>query len=138
MRTLFICLAISFSHSITAQKADTLITPTGLRYIVLTEGSGPRPAAGQKVTVMYTGMFMNGSVFEESPEPFKYTLGDSGIIAGWNEGLLFMPEGSKFRFLIPARWAYGDKGARNPQNPDQYDIPPGTDLMFDIDLLKVR
>jgi FKBP-type peptidyl-prolyl cis-trans isomerase len=138
MRQICFALLLSLPVFAHAQTGDTVITPTGLRYIVLYEGSGVRPNAGQKVTVMYVGMFMDGKVFDESVEPFKYVLGDKGIIPGWNEGLLFMPEGSKFRFIIPAQWAYGDKGVRNADNPNQYDIPPGADLMFDIDLLRVR
>jgi FKBP-type peptidyl-prolyl cis-trans isomerase len=138
MRTLLFLSAFFITLSVSGQSGDTIITPTGLRYIVLRDGAGARPVAGNKVTVMYKGMFMDGKQFEASDVPFKYKLGDPGIIPGWNEGLLFMPAGALFRFLIPARYAYGDKGARNPNNPNLYDIPPGTDLMFDIELLKVK
>ena len=54
----------------------------------------------------------------------------SQVIAGWTEVLQLMKEGAKYRAYIPADLAYGDR--------DIGEIPPGSTLIFDIELIKVK
>lgn len=112
------------------EKAQT--TASGLKYIVITEGTGAQPIATSNVKVHYTGTFLDGKVFDSSVqrgEPIDFALNQ--VIRGWTEGVQLMKEGAKYRFYIPYNLAYGEQGAGGV-------IPPKTDLIFEVELLKIN
>ena len=93
-------------------KPGVITTPSGLQYIVLKEGTGPKPVATDKVKVHYHGTLIDGTVFDSSVqrgEPIE--LGVSNVIAGWVEALQMMPVGSKWKLFIPSNLGYGDNDA---------------------------
>lgn len=107
-------------------------TQSGLKYVIVTPGNGPQPNASQAVTVHYTGMLLDGTVFDSSVdrgEPATFPL--SRVIPGWTEGLQYMKEGSTAVFYIPSALAYGERGAGAM-------IPPNAPLIFWVQLLKVN
>ena len=113
------------------QKAGVSETPTGLQYEVIQNAAGRKPSRSSKVRVHYTGTLLNGQVFDSSVqrgEPAEFGL--SQVIPGWTEGLQLMSEGAKYRFFIPARLAYGERGAPGA-------IPPNAALIFEVELLKI-
>lgn len=114
-----------------AKKEGVVTLPSGLQYKVLTEGSGKKPKATDKVKCHYEGMLIDGTLFDSSiqrGEPATFPL--NGVIAGWTEGLQLMTEGSKYRLFIPYNLGYGERGAGAS-------IPPYAALVFDVELIEV-
>ena len=109
-------------------------TASGLKYEDVTEGTGAAAKAGDKVQVHYTGWLTDGTKFDSSKDrgkPFSFKLGAGQVIKGWDEGVAGMKPGGKRKLVIPAALGYGQKGAAGV-------IPPGAELTFEVELLKVR
>ena len=114
-----------------AEKPGVVVLPSGLQYTVITEGTGAKPKATDRVKCHYEGTLTNGQVFDSSyrrGEPAVFPL--NGVIAGWTEGVQLMAEGAKYRFFIPYHLAYGERGAGQA-------IPPYAALVFDVELIEV-
>jgi peptidylprolyl isomerase len=116
-----------------AEKLKFKITPSGLQYADMKEGTGNFPQEGQTVVTHYTGTLTDGTVFDSSKkrgEPLPFTLGTPNIIKSWNEAVATMKPGGKRVIVSPAALAYGE-GGRGP-------IPPNATLVFEIELLEAR
>ena len=114
-----------------AEKPGVVVLPSGLQYTVITEGTGNKPKATDRVKCHYEGTLTNGQVFDSSyrrGEPAVFPL--NGVIAGWTEGVQLMAEGAKYRFFIPYHLAYGERGAGQS-------IPPYAALVFDVELIEI-
>ena len=112
-------------------KSGVVTTASGLQYIVLKEGTGPKPLATDKVKCDYEGKLIDGTVFDSSVKqgkPIEFAV--NGVIKGWTEALQLMNTGSKYRLFIPSDLAYGDQ----QMGPD---IKPGSTLIFDVDLIEI-
>ncbi len=112
-------------------KEGVKTTSSGLQYQVLKLGNGQKPKATDKVKVHYTGRTIDGKVFDSSVErgtPAEFPL--NGVIKGWTEGVQLMPVGSKFKFFIPYKLAYGERGAGKR-------IAPFSTLIFEVELLDI-
>lgn len=108
------------------------VTPSGLRYIVISEGTGAKPVATSNVKVHYTGTLLDGNIFDSSVKrgtPIDFGLNQ--VIPGWTEGVQLMKEGSKYKFYIPYQLAYGERGYPGA-------IPPKSDLIFEVELIKIN
>jgi FKBP-type peptidyl-prolyl cis-trans isomerase len=133
----------AFANYLETNKVTAKPTATGLYYIEITKGKGPKPAKGSKVKVNYTGRLFDGSVFDTSDEavakqagvyderrtyePIEFPLGQGQVIPGWDEGISLMSAGAKGQLLIPSAIGYGEQGA----GP----IPPYSPLVFDVELV---
>jgi peptidylprolyl isomerase len=116
-----------------ASGKDTLITPSGLKYIVFVPGTGDLIKPDNLVTVDYSGYFTDGKLFDSSvkrEEPLKFPVGAGFVIDGWDEAIQLMRLESKFQLIVPARLAYGEAGSLP-------EIPANADLIFDIEVLDV-
>jgi len=114
-----------------AKEQGAVKTASGLVYIPLKEGTGPSPAASDKVKVNYRGQLTDGKVFDASERhggPASFPL--NGVIPCWTEGVQKMKVGGKARLVCPPAIAYGDRGAGA-------DIPPGATLDFEVELLEI-
>jgi len=106
--------------------------PSGLQYKIVTQGTGAKPTATDKVTVHYHGTLIDGTVFDSSVErrqPIEMTV--SQVIQGWIEALQLMPVGSKWILYIPSELAYGENPPRGP-------IEPNSTLIFEVELLSIN
>ncbi|MCC6609474.1 MAG: FKBP-type peptidyl-prolyl cis-trans isomerase [Burkholderiales bacterium] len=106
-------------------------TASGLIIEELTVGEGATAAAGQRVTVHYTGWLTDGRKFDSSKdrdEPFVFPLGGRRVIAGWDEGVQGMRVGGVRKLTIPPELGYGARGAGGV-------IPPNATLVFEVELL---
>ena len=109
-------------------------TPSGLIIDDVVVGDGAVAAAGQSVTVHYTGWLTDGRKFDSSKDrndPFVFPLGRGHVIRGWDEGVQGMKVGGKRKLTIPPGLGYGARGAGGV-------IPPNATLVFEVELLGVR
>ena len=112
--------------------ASVVTTLSGLKFEILSAGTGETAAAGDTVLVHYTGTLEDGTVFDSSisrGEPAEFTL--NGVVPCWNEALQKMKKGEKSQIVCPSAVAYGDSGS--PPT-----IPPGATLSFEVELLDFR
>lgn len=103
-------------------------TASGLRVETLSPGSGPRPRTGDAVLVTYEGRLTDGTMFDSSTTPVPMTVGE--LVPGFNEGLMLMNKGGRYRLHIPAALAYGAEGIGGV-------VPPNADLIFDVGLVDI-
>jgi peptidylprolyl isomerase len=130
----------SGAQSPKAENADSAATKAkedtargGLKIEDLKEGAGDPVKKGDRVSVHYTGWLTNGTKFDSSLDrnsPFDVTVGVGQVIKGWDMGLVGMKAGGKRKLTIPPELAYGSRGAGS--------IPPNSELIFEIELLKIR
>ena len=109
-------------------------TAAGLEFILVEEGNGIKAAAGNTVSVHYSGYLEDGTMFDSSvkrDQPFSFTLGMGRVIKGWDEGVAMMKIGDKVQLIIPSSLGYGANGAGGV-------IPPNATLVFDVELLEVK
>ncbi len=112
-------------------RAGVVETASGLQYEVLRAGAGAKPSADQTVEVHYHGTLVDGTVFDSSVQRGEtVSFPVTGVIPGWVEALQLMQVGAKWRLFIPANLAYGDRGT----GP----IPPGSTLIFDVELVAIK
>ena len=110
-------------------------TDDGLQYWDIRVGNGETAKEGNRVRVHYTGWLANGKKFDSSVDagqPFDFTLGNSEVIKGWEEGVTGMRVNGKRQLRIPPALAYGEKGTEDGS------IPPNATLIFDVQLLAVQ
>ena len=118
---IFICIFSSKSFSNEVQIINEII------------GSGLEVKNHSKVSVHYIGKLEDNTVFDSSYDRgqlFDFQIGVRQVILGWETGLLGMKEGGKRTIFIPYELAYGESGAGNL-------IPPKSNLIFEIELIKV-
>ena len=104
-----------------------------LEIIDIIEGNGEAAPDGATITAHYTGaLCKNGILFQSSHDfgnPLTFSLNE--VIEGWTKGVPGMKVGGMRRLIIPSEMAYGSVRAAS-------NIPPNSDLVFDIELIKIK
>ena len=105
-------------------------TASGLQYKIIKKGNGRKPKADDVVRIHYTGTLIDGTKFDSSYDrgvPLELPLNQ--VIPGWTEGVQLMDVGSHYMLYIPYQLGYGEQ----PMGT----IPPGSVLIFDVELLDI-
>lgn len=105
---------------------------SGLYYVSIHQGTGIQAKPGNRVSVHYTGKFLDGTIFDSSytrGKPIEFELGRGYVIDGWEEGIAKMKKGGTALLLIPSNLGYGE---------GRGDIPPFTPLVFEVELIDVK
>jgi FKBP-type peptidyl-prolyl cis-trans isomerase FklB len=112
-------------------KEGVVTLPSGLQYKILTQGTGPKPAATDTVVCNYKGTLLDNTEFDSSYSRNQpLTIPVAGVIKGWTEALQLMPVGSKWQLFIPSELAYGPQ-AKGP-------IGANSTLIFEVELLSIQ
>ena len=115
-------------------------TRSGLRIAEIRPGRGPKALKGQTLALVYRGWIYDtlkgrqGLLFDANQDrqkPLEFTLGEGGVIKGWEEGLLGARKGAKRILIIPPGLAYGDQGAGEV-------IPPNATLLFEVEVVGIK
>lgn len=97
-------------------------------------GTGPKVKSGDLLEVQYVGKFVNGKEFDSSRrqnKPLEFTIGQGGVIPGWDAGLIGMQVGGIRTLRIPPAIGYGPQGSPPAIGPNQV-------LLFEVELLKIK
>ncbi|WP_370652505.1 FKBP-type peptidyl-prolyl cis-trans isomerase [Aquabacterium sp.] len=114
-----------------AKEKGAVVTPSGLVYLSLKDGTGASPAATDTVKVHYRGTFPDGKEFDSSykrNEPTEFPL--NRVIPCWTEGVQRLKVGGKAKLTCPSAIAYGERGAGGV-------IPPNATLQFEVELISI-
>ena len=118
--------------SAAAQEAGAQVSPSGMVYRSLKDGTGASPSASDKVKVHYRGTLPDGKEFDSSykrNEAIEFPL--NRVIPCWTEGVQRMKVGGKAKLTCPPATAYGERGAGGV-------IPPNATLLFEVELLAIN
>lgn len=115
----------AYLDSIKAADKDVKVTPSGLGYKVVKQGTGAKIAADGNADVIYTGRLIDGTQFDSSNgQPVNFNVAQ--VVPGFSEGLQLMNPGSKYILYIPSDLGYGDNG--NPA------VPGGAMMVFEVEI----
>ncbi|MFN7120087.1 MAG: FKBP-type peptidyl-prolyl cis-trans isomerase [Saprospiraceae bacterium] len=109
-------------------------TGSGLKYLILEEGTGKQAQNDRLVNVHYYGVLKDGTMFDNSfgrGMPFSFALGKNMVIKGWDEGIALLKEGGKAVLFIPSDLGYGKAGSPPV-------IPANAELIFYVELQEVK
>jgi FKBP-type peptidyl-prolyl cis-trans isomerase FklB len=113
------------------KNPEVVVLPSGLQYIVIEEGAGQSPLPQNKVKTHYKGTLLDGTVFDSSYEKGEpITFGITYVIKGWQEALVLMKPGAKWKLFVPPYLGYGDRETAS--------IPANSLLIFEIELIGIE
>jgi len=113
-----------------AKKEGVITLESGLQFEILEQGTGDIPTINDTVKVIYEGSLLNKDVFDSTKDSGAVDLQLAETILAWQEALLLMPVGSRWKLYIPHHLAYGEYGA-------QPMIQPNSTLIFIIELIEI-
>jgi len=112
--------------------------PGGYYIVMQSPGKGAPVKNGDRVSVLYTGRFLNGVMFDSnanSGKPYTFTVGNNEVIKGWDMAVQQLRKGDKVMLIIPSALGYGKDGIKRG-NSMRYFIPPYSTLVFDFEVME--
>ncbi len=108
-------------------------TQTGLRYLIVSHGTGAKARIGQIATIRYKLYLLDGTLLDSSDKSGlkSFKIGHGGVEKGLEEGIILLKVGDKAKFILPSHLAYGLTG-------DGLKIPPQSPLIYDVELVKIN
>lgn len=104
--------------------------PSGVQFIVIKPGKGPKPSDTDTVVIHYKGSLPGGEIFENTYPASPLTAVVGKLVTGLSEAVQLMQAGATYQVFVPSALAFGSKGAAN--------IPPNSALMVTIELLEIK
>jgi FKBP-type peptidyl-prolyl cis-trans isomerase len=111
------------------QEATLVALPGGLWYEVLKPGRGPTARPQQTANIRYVGRLPNGAEFFQFG-PIEEVLTPLRISDYLCAGLQQMSPGGEIRLYVPS--------PASDRDGEKLGIPPGSTMVFDLELLGVR
>ncbi|TLX70833.1 peptidylprolyl isomerase [Labilibacter sediminis] len=106
-------------------------TSSGLQYEVIKEGDGDRPSQDSTVKVHQRALLLGGKILDDTYKenaPMEFKLDE--VIEGYQEGLLMMKTGCRYKLYVPPELGWGKKGSGGR-------IGPYAVVIFDVTLLEI-
>lgn len=116
-----------------ALGGEVKTTASGIKYIILKEGTGETVQQKQLVWMNYAGYTKDGKPFDDSyskGQPFAFALGIGQVIPAWDETIALFKPGTTAVIFVPSVLGYGERGSGNGV------IPPNSDLVFYMEVLR--
>lgn len=108
---------------------------SGIHYSYILKGNGPKPTKDQRVQVLYRGIRLDNSEFIRCMDPASpavFEVGKGQVPSGWDAFVTNMCVGDRVTMILPSTLAFGEKGS------DEYNIPPYTPVIYELELLKIE
>ncbi len=114
---------------------DVDTTELGVYYVMNKAGQGSLPLAGDTCFLIYTGFFLNGTIFDSSGDYYQdsiwqFQYKQVNVIPGFNDGIAILNKGAEADVIIPSNLAYGSAGYGA--------IPPYTPLVFSMKMSDLK
>ncbi len=116
-----------------AQKAEQAKDSLGFYWVEPPAGSGTTTAiAGDMVTLVYSGGFINGRIIDVSPPDFEVNYGTPDqLIKGLNYVIGKLKKGQTSKIILPSQLAFGQNGSSNGS------VPPFTPMLYKITITNI-
>lgn len=134
MKSLFIIfLSTVITFNVAFAQKDTLMTDSGLKYIILKSGKDPKPSPFSTVVVDFKVRLPDGKIIDNTSTTGAATikLDEFGLTKGFAEGTRLIGKGGRILLFIPPELAYGERGLKGK-------VPPNTPLFIDLKLWKIK
>jgi FKBP-type peptidyl-prolyl cis-trans isomerase FkpA len=125
--------SITFAPALQVDLGTMERTSGGVYYRDLVVGQGPSVRRGTRVSVHFAGFLPDGTQVDAvapPAAPVEFTLGETGMIRGWQSGIIGMRAGGQRQLVVPSSLAYGGRQVGR--------VPPNSTLVFVIKLVTAR
>ncbi|MBT3383939.1 MAG: hypothetical protein HN778_20955 [Prolixibacteraceae bacterium] len=125
----------NYLNNLLSEGIDIDTTELGVYYIIIDEGAGDFPKAGDTLQVGYDGYFIDGFLFDSSENlqedgTYEFELGNPPLIPGWEDGMKVINKEAKVQLIIPSNLAYGSSGSGV--------IPAFNTLIFVVKMIDIK